>query len=276
MKINMKQAIDFVYKNGNIFEKARLDAILRKKKPAKSVVGKILDLQNEDGGFPYNKEKGKPSTISDTSVALIWLNDLKMLNSDTGKKAIKHLISLQKENGSWDENPEISNYNPPVWMTPGDKKTIVYNTAYSAFWLGISGHRESLSFKKAYNFLIECQNESGRFEGFLHSTWIGASVIAIVEGWESNRVRMAIKYLDNVDSDKWVASQISWMLWCFALADVPKENIFVSKMLNKLRGKQRDDGSFASEDGEEFAVGATLEAIKVILLYEKEDLVDQV
>jgi len=269
MKINMKQAIDFVYKNGNIIKKARLDAILREKKPAKSVVGKILDLQNEDGGFPYNMKKGKPSTISDTTVALIWLNDLKMLDSDTGKKAIKHLISLQKEDGSWDENPEISSYNPPVWMTPGDKKTIVYNTAYSAFWLGISGHGKSLSFKKAYNFLVEYQKESGKFEGFLHSSWIGTSVIAMIEGWESKRVKRSLKFLDHIDWSSWVASQISWMLWCFMVADVPKENIFVSKMLNKLRGKQRDDGSFASEDGEEFAVGATLEAIKVLLLYEK-------
>lgn len=265
----MKQAIDFVCKNGNILEKARLDVILGRKKPVKSVIRMIANLQNKDGGFPYNMEKGKPSTISDTTVALIWLNDLKMLDSDIGKKAIKHLISLQKENGSWDENPEISSYNPPVWMIPGDKKTIVYDTTYSAFWLGISGHRESLSFKKAYNFLIEYQNESGRFEGFLHSTRIGASVIAMVEDWESDRVRTAIKYLDDVDSDKWVASQISWMLWCFVIADGPKDNSFVRKMLQELIKRQRKNGDFASEDGDEFAVNATLEAIKVILLYEK-------
>ena len=271
----MKQAIDFVCKNGNILEKARLDAILGRKKPVKSILRMIANLQNKDGGFPYNMKKGKPSTISDTTVALIWLNDLKMLDSDIGKKAIKHLISLQKENGSWDENPEISSYNPPVWMIPGDKKTIVYDTTYSAFWLGISGHRESLSFKKAYNFLIEYQNESGKFEGFLHSSWIGTSVIAMNEGWESKRVKMSLEFLDHIDRSSWVASQISWMLWCFVIADGPKDNSFVRKMLQELIKRQRKNGDFASEDGDEFAVNATVEVVKVMILYEKEEGIDE-
>jgi len=147
---------------------------------------------------------------------------------------------------------------------------IVYNTAYSAFWLGVAEYKVSFAFKRAYEFLVKCQSESGRFEGFLHSTWIGTSVFGMVEGWESERVQRGIKFLDSIDSSQWVASQISWLLGCFAQSGIPKDNEFVRKMLEKLSEGQKEDGSFASEDGDEFAVNATIEAVKAMLLWREE------
>jgi hypothetical protein len=64
------------------------------------------------------------------------------------------------------------------------------------------------------------------------------------------------------------------MLWCFVMAHIPKENPFAARMRNELPLRQRLDGSFASEDGDEFSVSATIEALKVTSLlneYDSED-----
>ncbi len=268
--MEFNQSFAFIEEKGSVLEKARLRSILYGIKPSPEIVQPLMELQNTDGGFPFNLVKGNHSAVGDTLLSLSYLNDLKMLKSPTAVSALHYLLTVQSEDGSWDENPEIAKYNPPPWMIPGDRRAIVFNTAYSAFWLVVAEFTGTTAFKRAYEFLVKCQSESGKLEGFLHSTWIGTSVFAMVEGWESGRVQRGIQYLDNIDSSQWVASQIAWLLGCFASAGVPKENAFVRKMLKKLSEGQREDGRFASEDGDEFAVNATIEAIKVMLLWREE------
>ena len=268
MTFNLQKACDFVHNNGDDIEKERLDAILKRKKPSETIIHHIVHLQNPDGGFPYKQLRGELSTLNNTEGMLVWLDDLVCLRSDMGNGAFHFLLAMQKEDGSWDENPEITKYDPPPWMVHGDRRSIIYHTAYCSFWLGVGGWRESVHFKKGYRFLKDCQNEVGKIEGFLHSSWIGTSVFAIYEGWGSERVEKEVGFLENVE--EWEASQISWMLWCFAFADMPKDHSFATTMLRELGKRQRDDGSFASEDGDAFAVNATIEAIKVMRLYGKE------
>jgi len=269
MTFNLQKACDFVYQNGDDIEKERLDAILKRKKPSESVILHIAHLQNPDGGFPYQRMKGELSTLNDTEVELVVLNDLGLLSSEVGKKALGYILAMQKEDGSWDENPEISKYDPPSWMVHGDRRSIIYHTVYCSFWLGIGGWRESVHFKKGYRFLKNCQNEAGKIEGFLHNSWIGTPVLAMECGWESVGVRKGVAYLESVTG--WESSQISWMLWCFLMAHIPKENPFAARMRNELPLRQRFDGSFASEDGDEFSVSATIEALKVTSLFNEYD-----
>jgi hypothetical protein len=269
MKIDIEKAAAFVYQNGDEIQKARLDAILKKRKPSDDIVKSIEELQNPDGGFPYKQVRGELSTLNNTEGMLVWLDDLGCLRSDIGKRAFHFLLTMQKEDGSWDENPEISKYNPPPWMVHGDRRSIIYHTAYCSFWLGVGGWKESVQFNKGYRFLKDCQNEVGKIEGFLHNSWIGISVFAMESGWESVKVRKGITYLESVKG--WEPSQISWMLWCFVIAHIPKENPFAARMLHELPLRQRLDGSFASEDGDEFAVNATIEALKVISLFKEDD-----
>lgn len=259
--VKMEEAIDFVHKNGSTIEKARLKSIL-KEKVAEDVVKEIAVLQNEDGGFPYGMQKGNLSTLGDTQVVLTWLRDLNLLDSSSGRKGFEYIVSLQKEDGSWDENPQIRLYDPPPWMIPGDRKTVVYTSAYSAFWLGIGVY--TIPFEKACTYLKKCQERSGKFEGFIHSTWIGVSALALKQGWESENVIKGLEFLDSVPLHEWVSSQMSWMLSCFSMAGIPKDNAFSRRIAEELMLRQREDGSFASEDGDPFAVNATVEAIKVI------------
>lgn len=86
-------------------------------------------MQNEDGGSPYDLEKGKDSGISETCSVLSILSELNLLDYDIAKKSIKYLLKKQKNEGRWSENLEILKYDPPPWNIPEDLKCDMWLTA---------------------------------------------------------------------------------------------------------------------------------------------------
>jgi len=86
----------------------------------------------------------------------------------------------------------------------------------------------------------------------------------MVYGKRCRVTREGLKFLAEIPDDQWIASQIAWLLWCLSSASFTKNNKFVTHFLNLLSKSQNPDGSFASEDGKEFSVSATLEAIEVL------------
>lgn len=260
----MEKAVNFIYSNGTPIEIARLDSIL-KRNPS-NVLGSIEAFQNNDGGFPYNMEPGNISALNTTEFVLVWLHDLALLDSEVGRQTFRFILSMQHQDGTWDETDEILSYDPPPWMVPHNEYAIAFTTANSAFWLGVKGLKTE-PFFRACTFLKSSQNESGKFPGFIHTTWVSTSVLAMEKDWTFNPVVRALSYLDGLSLEQWEASQISWMLWCFTLADIPSDIPFLKKVVTELLTRQREDGRFASEDGDSFSVNSTLEAVKVIRAY---------
>jgi len=74
---------------------------------AKKYLKEMVKLQNVDGGF--SKEQGETSSVSFTAEAIMNLTQSdEKPNSQILKKAAAFLWSIQRENGSWSENPKIS------------------------------------------------------------------------------------------------------------------------------------------------------------------------
>lgn len=258
----MEEATAFIYSNGTPIEIARLDSIL--KRTSSTVLRTIEVLQNDDGGFPYNMESGKISTLNTTEFVLVWLHDLALLDSEMGRKAFRFILSMQSPDGTWNEKDEILPYSPPPWMVPHNEYAIAFTTANSAFWLGVKGLKTE-PFFRACTFLTSSQNESGKFPGFLHTTWISASVLALEKDWTSPHVVRAMSYLEGLSLEQWEASQISWMLWYFSLAGIPAHLPLLRSAFTELLTRQNEDGSFTAEDGDSYSVNTTLEVVKVIL-----------
>lgn len=59
------------------------------------------------------------------------------------------------------------------------------------------------------------------------------------------------------------------LLRCLGDAGLPADLGLVVRCLADLEGKQRADGSWGSEDGEAHAAGATVEALRVLRVYER-------
>lgn len=262
------RALEYIINNGSDLEKARIAHILDGAKPSPEVERSLAAGQNKDGGFPYQGKEGCPSTLSDTTFTLVWLDDLGLLHSQTGLRAVDYVASRQKEDGSWDENPAINSYNPPPWMKPGERAVVVFNTANSLFWLlqaGIQGN----SIEQGLGFLRRHQAASGAFEGFRHNTWLAVSVLGKAGGgWDASEVRRGLDFLAGIPDEQWVTSQISWMLWALLKGEISRKHSLVVRMIDLLLRRQQDDGSFLAEDGPDYAVNATIEALKVLHLYE--------
>lgn len=265
--MDIRRAITFIEENGSDLERARFQHLLYGAKPQAHVVRSFTELQNEDGGFPCGMVRGNPGCVHKTVTALWWLDELGMLASPTAGSALSYLLAVQKGDGGWDEDPALVQYGLPPWITPGDPATRCYLSAYALYWLALGGHGSNLAFQKGLHFLLQQRDEMGRLPDVWHSTWIATSVFYMAGPQYVKTARQGFRVLMESPLSEWVDSQICWALDCLGRAGVPKDQPFIEDALAELRGRQAADGSWASEDGAAFAVGATIEALKVLKLY---------
>lgn len=261
--IDANLAIEFVRKNGNQEQNERLECILTGKKVSEEILVSFLEIQNPDGGFPYGFQKGRPSSIMDTLLALARLEDYNSLDHDSVERITRFLFSIQNSDGSWEEPAIIEQFNPPSWMKPGDLKVRVLATAYVSFWLAKLNYLDRDELHDAMDFLIRFVHPDGHFYGFLHTNWVGASFLAMMLGKDHWAVRGAISYLREVPVDSWVPSQLGWLLWSLTSAGFTAKDPEIKHFLSILNRKQWEDGSFESEN-EGMEVETTIGIIKAL------------
>jgi hypothetical protein len=264
---NRDRAIAFVEANGTELEKARLRWVVDMVAPGRAAVDSLAALQNADGGFPLGLVAGRPTSVDSTLTALWWLEELGLLASVPAGRAHAFLGFAQRKDGGWDENPALAQHDLPPWVRIGDLPTRLYLTAYAAYWLGRRGPKDSPVFRRALDFLRPHQDETGRFRGYLHTTWIATSVFLLAGPAGAAAARQGLAALADISSTEWEASQLAWALSCLGVAGLPAEHSFVARALDELKRRQRQDGSWASEDGDPYAVGATIQAFGVLMRY---------
>lgn len=266
--MNAEKAIRFIKENGTALEKYRLGYLLGKEKSSELPLRYLRKLQNDDGGFPYNSEKGKESSVNVTSSNLDLLIELELGESDICKKTLEWLRNTQGEDGSWDENKAITQYSPPFWDVPGDFKTKMWLTASISNDLIKLSYGKSQAVRKATEFLLTNRDEEGKFAGFLHSTWIAVGVFGQLEGADSEIVKKALRVIDkNLSRMEDGASDFIWCLECCHAAGISKEESVVKKCISRVIGLQRENGAWASIDGERYIVSTTISALRVLKMY---------
>jgi hypothetical protein len=263
--MEIEAALRFIQEHGDAIDKYRINYLLNKRRNDEFPLEKLRSVQNGDGGVPYNIEKGKQSSLSETCSALNLINELDLKESDVCKKALNFLFETQQQDGSWDENPKIAEYEPPQWDKPGKLETKTWLTAEIARNLIQLSYRDSKQVKKAAKFLLQNTDENGKVEGYKIATWIALSVLAQLEGIENETVQKSLKlvqeWLEEEDVD---ASFLNWYLQCLSQVKIPKNHPLVQKCLEKLVKLQQENGSWASVDGERYIVPTTITALKLL------------
>jgi len=266
--MNVSKAVEFVEDHGTTLEKYRLHLLLGKERNDEIPLRHLRNLQNRDGGFPYNDEKGKLSCVSATSNNLGLMIELGLDKSDVCTKAVEHLLKIQGRDGGWSENEAIKQYNPPFWDLPGDLKTTVWLTASISNFLIQLGYRNSSAVQEAKGFLLENRDSEGKLTGFLHSTWISIGVFGQLEGGNSDTVRRALRVIEqNIEKLGDGAGDFAWCLECFHVAGIPKENPLVQRCIRELVNSQQDNGAWKSEAAE-FTVSTTINVLNALRKYE--------
>lgn len=265
--MDITKSIHFIEKNGSDIERTRLRYVLYAAEPDPEILLPFLDLQNQDGGFPSKRVKGNFSSINDTLNALWWMHELGMLNAPVAEKTFGYLFRNQLEDGSWDEDPRIPENDLPSWINPGNLLTQHYLTAYSTYWLAMKGLRSSTGFLMALDYLDTQFQEKTLFEGYRHTTWIASSVFLIAGEAYAEAAVVGLQTLIRRKIYDWQDSQLAWALDCLGNADLPRDHPFIRMGIKELSRRQAPDGSWSSEDGEAYAVNATIAALKAFKKY---------
>ena len=264
--IDWGRTIGYVEHNGSDLERARLRGILGRRRPDAKVIRGLEARQLDDGGFPYGFVQGRPSTVGSTATALAWLDDLGLLDSVHAERAFMFLLAAQRPDGSWDEPPALLPYGPPPRLVPGDLRVRVASTALVGFWLARAWERDD-AVARAAAYLRAHQAPTGRFMGFLSTTWLAAAMFHMVEGPGSAPAVRAFDALAAVPADRWRPGALAQALGALGDGGVSADVPCVADGLLRLRAACRADGSWASEDGEAHRAEVTLTALRALVRY---------
>ena len=266
--MNIPKAVSFVEANGTTLEKYRLRFLLGKEWNDEIPLRHLRNLQNKDGGFPYNDEKDKVSCVNATSNNLDLMIELGLDKSDVCRRTVEYLLKIQERDGSWSENEAIKQFNPPFWDLPNDSKTTTWLTANITNFFVQLGYRNSTAVKEAAGFLLRNRDNEGKFAGFLHSTWISIGVFGQLEGNNSDIVKKALKVIEqSIERLRDGVGDFAWCLECLYVAGIPKENPLVKRCIEELVNSQQEDGAWQSADGRKFTVSTTINVLKVLKKY---------
>jgi hypothetical protein len=264
--MNVESAFKFIERFGNALERYRREYLFENFRDNGVPLGYLRQLQNEDGGFPYNLEVGKPSSVNETSGVLRLVAELALGESDVCYKIVDYLFSIQRSDGGWDENPEIRQFNPPRWDTPRNINTRMWLTGDITTHLIRLGYDRSKHVKQACDFLLKHMNEKGKVEGPRIATWIAIAIFGMLEGAESPYVRNTLglveSWLDEESDED--ASFLCWYLECLGYAGLPQKQSIVRKCLKRLLTLQDKDGGWKSLDGSRYNVSTTINALKFL------------
>lgn len=264
--MDAEKAILYVRTHGNAIEQARMEAILWGELPRKAALDEVTRLRKADGGFAFWAPE--VSNVCDTAYVLQWLDDLNVHHGPLAGPACRFLIHHQKEDGGWDEVDALRNVEVPEWVTPGRVETRVWLTAFCAHVLIGFGYAEAPETTCPADFLTKNSDKKGRLTGYLRASWIALPLFAVYPGPHSSPFKHALAVVEGEYSTEWQGSYLAWLLRCLRDAELPIENTLVARALRDLDEKQRDDGSWEAEDGEEHAVDATVQALRAFKGYD--------
>ncbi len=259
--------IGFVREHGNALEQARLCAVLWGDAPDHGVVSRLAEMQDRSGGFRYwIPDLGN---ICDTAFVLQWLEELGLHDHSLADAACRFLLERQQPDGGWDEVVGVVGHGAPGWMTLGRVATRVWLTAFCAHVLICFGRAESPESTCPTGFLLTHADASGRLEGYLRATWLALPMFAFYPGSNSKPFRHAVAVVEQAYTPDWTGAYLGWLLRCLYDAGLPRHHPLVDRSLRDLRSKQRADGSWDPEEGEEETerVNATIAALRALLKY---------
>ena len=215
------------------------------------------NLQNDDGGFPYQRKKNQISTINVTSGSLHTLLDYGLSKSKPFQSGIKFLCKNQNSKGYWNEPLELHKLKPPIWDDPTNELAKIWLTANTCHLLARTKKVDSSYITKGIEFLLENLDDNKQLKGYFLSNWIAVAIFAIQNGIEDESTQNFVRIIEENVEKILGSSELTWCLHCFYTGGFGKEHSLVRKMLDSLISIQNEDGRWVSIDGEEFNVSTT-------------------
>jgi len=261
--MNLATVVDFIESHGDTVEQARLAYLLENQPPSKETIRKFQSTQREDGGWaPF-----WAPDYSSLDATCFRLAQAKQLGLDSTMpyiaNAIHFLAKHQQEDGSWEEGKAVADLAPP-WAKPGETSARLYLTANCGYWLAMSNKHTDAAVQGA-NFLAAFLDENGRLPSYLVAHWLSGGLwyrLNLMEKAESVLNYLATRL-------ELSASNLAWLITSLRIAHVPANYPLIEGAVSRLMQLQLRNGRWQSDDGAEYDVHATLEALHALKLCER-------
>ena len=250
-------AVSYVLKTGSPFHKLKLLFMLKiQPEKRKKLLGDLKSLQNLDGGWPWQLQKGMASGISQTARTLeLLLKAGESRDSDMTKRAVAFLYQMQKEDGGWSENPELKEIIPKDWNWISTEHS-GYQTAGAINALIAADYSRDARIAKAINFLYQTQNEEGGWPSHVGPNYpyegsdiaamdhIVTALLRFGEPKNSLVLKRAVDALLKHREDWKEPVDGAAVLCVFLTLDYPSNHEYVKELVANLIKTQRPDGGW--------------------------------
>jgi len=248
---------------------ARMSAIFENREPSRQVLEKIELLRKSDGGFAFWEQD--VSSIMSTLNVVGWLDDFSLRTGSLVERTFDFLLKHQQEDGGWDEIEGVRGLDPPPYMMPGELNTRTWLTACCAHWFIRFGRAEPPGAKGCpAEFLMRHMEPSGLISGYLYASWDALVMFNYHPGPESEEFRKLFSGVQRqYRPTEYDAADFAWLLRCLRDIGLNNNDDFVSRAIDALESTQEPNGSWISDEGEEFIGITTLDVIRVLHDFEK-------
>ena len=242
-------------------EHARLNVLLQADDLVQEAVQQLKVTQRADGSWaPFWVPDA--SSLDVTCYRLAQSEQLGIKEAAFIEQAISFIIDRQNQDGSFEEASELASVAPP-WAMPGDDSAKIYLSANAGYWIHhYNGSASCLS--EVETFLLSQLNDEGYLPTFLHGNWLAAGLLHSLG--EDRHAESIMKYL-LTKLPELGASNLAWLINALCVVGVFPEHQLISSAKDKLEQLQKEDGHWASEDGEWQDVHTTLESIRAIQFF---------
>ncbi|MGD2250871.1 MAG: hypothetical protein PVF58_20930 [Candidatus Methanofastidiosia archaeon] len=262
--MDIEKIVEYIMKHGTRLDVYRVDYLFYNNTDDEIPLEILSALQNTDGGFPYNSEKGKSSGLSETSVQFSRMDELGLLEYDTGKHCITYFVNTQKNNGQWSENEKILQYDPPPWDQPNDLKCDMWLTAQIALHLLGTGYKKEA--RKAAQFLKK-NIEEEKFFGFELTTVLGVSLFSCLG--EEDTVKTMGKQVEHIVKKEETPSFLIWYCETMEYSSLEYKEVLIDMCLEKLQNKMDNTTIVKSIDGDRWNIPTTISSLKLLKKYKR-------
>jgi len=264
--VDIDAAIRYVVAHGDPVERARLSYLRAGTPPPAAALERVEIEQTPSGGWPAAGDGSVPS-VDATCFRLAELDDLGGLRGPQVDRALTWLASVQRPDGTWQEDESLA-AEAPAWAMPGDPEATLYLTAVAGFWLTVAEveanpHREEPArhpavLAAAARFVVAQLRPDGTWPSFLAAGWHAAGLLHEQQFfYESARMQLVLgdRLHDMSPAD---AANMAAALRRVNLGD----DWLLQSARKRLTETQRTDGGWDSDEGPLFDVNITLTAIR--------------
>jgi hypothetical protein len=234
---DLERAERYVREHGDALAVGRLETLLGGS-PGDEAVAKLVEGQNDDGGWPATWS-GDASSLDATCYRLDHAEDLGDSVAEPVGRALDFLAARRGDDGFWEEDAALREVAPP-WARPGDDQAALYVTSNCAFWL--ARHRRPEA-DRAGGAIAVWIAPDGTLPTFFPGAWLAAGALALLG--RDLHARLVLQALEPRTPELDEAA-LAWLATALALAGLSVEPV-ASAARKRLAHLQQRNGSWADD-----------------------------